>query len=164
MNLQQTKLGLVLKNANLALKMDTFDDRLILQKAAYLLQEAGVNLGYRFRWYLRGPYSPGLTEDAFFLDALPNGGEEQLNEWELDDSSTQKIDAVKDLFTAKPQANFASYLELLASTLFLIKSRQVSPDRPSEISTVLKKNGKPFEENDVADALEDLKKYGYAIS
>ena len=164
MNLQQTKLGLVLNYASLPLKLDTFDDRLVLQKAAYLLQEAGVDLGYRFRWYLRGPYSPGLTEDAFFLTSLSDGGEEQLKEWELDESSTRRIDLVKNLFAQKGADVLPSHLELLASTLFLIKSRQVSPDNPREISVVLQRNGKPFKEKEVSRALKDLKDYGYAIS
>ena len=31
------------------------------------LQVAGTDLGYRFGWYIRGPYSTTLTQDAFTL-------------------------------------------------------------------------------------------------
>lgn len=47
--------------------MDTFEDRLILQKRIYLLQALGLFLGYRFNWYVHGPYSPDLTREAFKL-------------------------------------------------------------------------------------------------
>lgn len=45
--------------------LSKFQDRLRLQKTVYLLQAFGIYLGYNFNWYLYGPYSPGLTRDAF---------------------------------------------------------------------------------------------------
>lgn len=50
------------------LELEKFGDRLLLQKRIFLLQMSGVDLGYRFSWYLRGPYSPTLTQDAFAID------------------------------------------------------------------------------------------------
>jgi uncharacterized protein YwgA len=44
-----------------------FNDRLILQKTIYLMQEFDLYIGYEFNWYLKGPYSPSLTKDAFEL-------------------------------------------------------------------------------------------------
>jgi hypothetical protein len=31
----------------------------------FLLQLSGLGLGYRFNWYIRGPYSPGLADITF---------------------------------------------------------------------------------------------------
>lgn len=45
--------------------MSTFRGRLILQKTVYLLQAFGVSLGYRYSWYLFGPYSSDLAKDGF---------------------------------------------------------------------------------------------------
>lgn len=44
-----------------------FDHRLIAQKLVYLLEELGIRLGYRgtFNFYLRGTYSPRLSNDLF---------------------------------------------------------------------------------------------------
>lgn len=43
-----------------------FDERLILQKAFYLIQEGQrVPMGYEFNWYHHGPYSSVLTRDAY---------------------------------------------------------------------------------------------------
>lgn len=40
------------------------DERIALQKAIYLLLICGEDLGYRYKWDLRGPYSSGLTVHA----------------------------------------------------------------------------------------------------
>ncbi len=45
------------------LSPDSFRDRLIVQKALYLAQACGIDLGYRFKWHARGPYSKGLARD-----------------------------------------------------------------------------------------------------
>jgi len=42
-----------------------FDDRLIAQKIVCLLDLRGINLGYSCSMYVRGPYSPDLTQDLF---------------------------------------------------------------------------------------------------
>lgn len=44
---------------------NSFDTRLILQKTIYLLQAFGLNIGFHYNWYLRGPYSPDLTRVAY---------------------------------------------------------------------------------------------------
>jgi len=42
-----------------------FDDRLVAQKLVCLLDLKGINLGYSSSIYVRGPYSPDLTQDLF---------------------------------------------------------------------------------------------------
>ena len=57
--------------------IDTIDDRKRVQKAVYLGQLSGIDLGYRFGWYLKGPYSPALTRDYFGLaEAIGLGDDE----------------------------------------------------------------------------------------
>ncbi len=48
----------------------SFVQRLRVQKSLYLLQAFGLYFGYSFSWYLRGPYSPGLTRDLYSLEEL----------------------------------------------------------------------------------------------
>lgn len=45
----------------------SFDARLVLQKTIYLMQAFGLYLGFKFSWYLRGPYSPVLAHHAYEL-------------------------------------------------------------------------------------------------
>jgi hypothetical protein len=44
---------------------DHFEDKLIIQKAVYLLQLKGVRTGFGFNLYVRGPYSPALTTELY---------------------------------------------------------------------------------------------------
>ena len=59
-------LGAVLKRIG-NFDMSTFKGRLVLQKTIYLLQSFGLYFGYKFSWYIHGPYSPELTREAFKL-------------------------------------------------------------------------------------------------
>lgn len=42
-----------------------FDDRLIAQKLVCMLELKGIDLGYSCSLYVRGPYSPDLTQDLY---------------------------------------------------------------------------------------------------
>lgn len=59
-------LGAVLKRLG-NFDLSTFEGRLVLQKTVYLLQSFGLYFGYKFSWYVHGPYSPELTSEAFKL-------------------------------------------------------------------------------------------------
>ncbi len=61
-------LRLFLDSMGIPASIDTVDDRKRVQKAVYLAQVAGADLGYRFSWYLMGPYSKSLTEDYYAMD------------------------------------------------------------------------------------------------
>src|SRR6266571_2039516 len=70
-------LGSLLKRVG-NFNVDTFPRRLTFQKTVYFLQVFGFYLGYRFSWYLYGPYSPALTKDGFelrgFIDKMSEAG------------------------------------------------------------------------------------------
>ncbi len=59
-------LGGILKRIG-HVSMTSFEDRLEVQKHIYFLQEFGLYLGYRFSWYLHGPYCSILARDGFEL-------------------------------------------------------------------------------------------------
>jgi uncharacterized protein YwgA len=161
MDRQQILLAKALEAAELPLSVATFEDRLILQKTVYLLQSAGVHLGYRFRWYLRGPYSPDMTAGAFGIVREGNSAQEELRGWKLDDASKGKIDRLKSLFSASVDRRAqARRLELLASVLFLMKTNQAKPNEPEETSKILRRYSKHYHAQDVRDAVEELKGYG----
>lgn len=48
-------------------KIESLSDRKRVQKAVYIGQLSGIDLGYRFGWYLLGPYSTSLTRDYYEL-------------------------------------------------------------------------------------------------
>lgn len=104
----------------LGVSKDTFDDRLISQKKVFLLQELGVNIGYSYNWYVRGPYSPDLTTYIFNnLDVLK---EQDFSNYRFSDTVQGKIDSVNALADTKPDSlSIPSWYELLASVLYIHK-------------------------------------------
>ena len=140
MNRRQIALRLVLNDLGMDPSMDSFDERLILQKTIYLLQQMGIHLGYRFSWYLRGLYSRELTADVFAsLGSGPPDG------WMLDHKQKETLARAREFF-----GKFATFpsrtreLEKVASILFLIKTRQAPPDDSRSITARMKVAGKDF--------------------
>lgn len=72
--MERYELAAILKDVG-NFSMDDFTGRLTLQKTVCLLQAFGVNLGYRFTWYLHGPYCKALVRDGYaarqVVDDLP---------------------------------------------------------------------------------------------
>lgn len=107
----------------LSIKKESFDDRLICQKKVYLLQSLGTDLGYSYNWYVRGPYSPALTNYVYNnLDVLAS---ENFDECKLSMKAQKNIDSVNGLADDKrPELNIASWYELLASLLYIDNNRE----------------------------------------
>ena len=47
--------------------LTSFDARLVFQKTIYLLQAFGLFLGFKFSWYISGPYSPTVAHYGYQL-------------------------------------------------------------------------------------------------
>lgn len=129
--------------------------RLITQKSVYLSQCAGADLGYRFKWYMNGPYSSSLAEDYFELlkftedtKAFPNGRQ-------LWNQFKDAIQGIKTLFTPLTGSTFESsaWLELIASWHFLLTVSKYT----SEEARGILKGKKPHltEHSDFATNLDD---------
>ena len=160
MDRQQIGVRLTIDGLKLPFRIDTFEDRLILQKAVYLAQAAGVHLGYYYHWYLHGPYSPSLTRDEFAIATDISVGLNESEGWKLDDSSSQRLKGIRKLFAEPERAKLAKRLELLASVHFLIDRKQVSEVDTGRITATLKLFTKNFSEESVKEALGELKSYG----
>ncbi len=103
------------------LELDTFSKRLNLQKRIYLLQLTGLDLRYRYNWYLRGPYCPSLTQDAFLLRDEVDSSEDDYEKYELTDTAKKKIEKAKAAWKAPSGLRVQSgmWVELLASLHYL---------------------------------------------
>ncbi|MGL6075072.1 MAG: hypothetical protein ACRC8S_13010 [Fimbriiglobus sp.] len=161
MDRQQILLAKALNAAGVELSVNSFDERLILQKAVYLIQSAGIRLDYRFRWYLRGPYSPDMTADAFGIINEGQTAKEELKSWKLDEKSSQIAEKLRSLLQRSNEAteSQAKRLELLASTLFLYNTNQAVPADSVGTSCILEKNGKDFTPEQVEEAVRELRLY-----
>ena len=100
--------------------IETFEKRMILQKKIYLLQLTGVDLEYRYNWYIYGPYSPALAHTAFTLREEIKYDDE-FNKYELNSKTKSKFDTLDKIFGLPftPETNEPEWLELLASLHYL---------------------------------------------
>lgn len=142
-----------------------FDNRLILQKRIYLMQLFGIDLGYRYNWYMHGPYSPSLTEDAFGVQDTQTEIDKQNAGLEL----TQKAKGMLvkynklevDLSKLKESKELGKTLEIAASIHYLKHIGFVASEVTSEnIEKVLKDNGKDFSKKDIEKVWQILDTHG----
>lgn len=120
MNAARTELALVLEHLGVPINLQTFSNRLNVQKKVYLAQIAGTDLGYRYGWYIRGPYSTGLTQDAFALKDEIASGETEYKAFQLASKVTKALDTAKKIWDSPPKStDNDDWLELLASLHYL---------------------------------------------
>jgi uncharacterized protein YwgA len=124
-------LKLILDHLNVGQEINTVEQRLETQKAIYLAQSMGVELGYSYGWYLKGPYSPSLTRDYFELDAT---AEEDFAEGRnLKGRVREILDQLRHLIDDREvPLSRAHWLELLASIRYLIRESGFTEQRARE--------------------------------
>ncbi len=142
-----------------------FDKRLELQKAIYLLQESGGDLGYHFSWYLRGPYSPSLADDAYSLFftgkerfRITRGGISRIDPRVKDTFANILAEASKRSRNGKDESR---WLEILSSVHYLMKHGYPHPTTKEEgIQYMLNLKGDRFSRHEVEEAYQILRKVG----
>jgi len=160
MNKQQIALYLTLDALGIRKQVKTFPNRLAIQKGIYLAQEFGINLGYFFRWYLHGPYSPSLSRDAYeVVDTIDEIKQEPRN-YSLDSISLDKLTKLKQSIKSTDPKKIARELELLGSVRYLHTRFNMSDKSVAEVTKGLIHRGKSFTEKEVKLATEKLSKLG----
>lgn len=164
MDMRQVSTLLTLKELGMPMRMDTFENRLIVQKTIFLVQEAGLDLGHFFRWYLRGPYAPSISKDLFpAIDEL-SGDPNALVLWRLSPQSVDKLSVIKGLFDSPHGVDDqARWLELVASVLFLLKREMIDPVS-TQVGDRLRQLGKDFDDVGVGEAIAALRDHDYVTS
>lgn len=144
--------------------VSTFQKRLILQKAIYLTQITPLDLGYRFSWYVHGPYSPDLTETAYRYNNNREYYNNAKGSFRLSDAGKAKVNHVSNLINWRTENELIidddKWLELLASIHYLKHiayfSNEVEITKQS-IPALLAKHGKGnFEESEIDQAWDAL--------
>lgn len=121
MEARQIVLKLFLDTLGIPSGIETVNDRKRVQKAVYLGQLPGVDLGYRFGWYLKGPYSPSLTKDYFNLEEAIDSGDRDHEKKELEKSVVRKLKKILPLMQPAEGVPLSQedWLELVSSVHFL---------------------------------------------
>ena len=159
MDRRQIGLKLTIDALGVPFTLTTFNDRLIIQKAICLAQAGGIQLGYDFRWYLRGPYSPALARDAFAVAAEIAEGDDESSRWKFDEESQARAERVAEMIPAADRAKLTRKLELLASVHFLVSRGRVPQDDIAQLKKELQTFGKRFSEESVREAISELSEH-----
>ena len=146
MEAKSVVLKLFLDSLGVSSDIDSVDDRKRVQKAIYLGQLTGVDLGNRYSWYLKGPYSTALTKDYYNLaEEIAEGSDDYMNK-ELKPALKQKLERIRPLMNPPAGVPLAQedWLELLASYHFLRNVSGKTVDDAVEILRVQKPHVAPF--------------------
>ena len=92
----------------------SFEKRMEMQKAIYILQEAGIRVGdYDFLWYKHGPYCQSLQDDLLCLSGTPD------ITIRYSEDAKEVIERVKNVFNMKVKYSRSAWVECLASLQYL---------------------------------------------
>lgn len=134
-------------------KISTLEDRLRLQKAIYLGQSFGVDLGYRYSWYVKGPYCAELTQDYYKLND-ENKSSDKIFAPHIREKLAKVVDLLNSKYIPdglqKPQ-----WFELLASIHYL---KNASKKDDNEVINIIKSQ-KPHLSNFISHGLDHLNKH-----
>lgn len=131
-------LKLVLEELGYDTDISSVEKRKRDQKAVYLAQISGVDLGYRYGWYLMGPYSTGLARDYYAL-SKSSALDDEEGEQSLKRSIREKIRNASTIIRSpsKPdQLDEIHWLELLASWHYL---RNISRKSEADAADIIRR-------------------------
>ncbi len=154
MTRESIELGFILRQIpGCEFSMDEFEGRLSLQKVVYLLQAFGVNLGYSFSWYLRGPYCSLLATNGFTLERVYNMLPDHQTKFR-----NQRAQKKFQRFTKFINGKDLESLEILASAHYLKEC--LGLDDETTVRKILAKECTDFDEGKVREELEYIKTEG----
>ncbi len=126
------------------LDMDSFEDRIRLQKILYILERAGIRLGYSFGWHIRGPYSPHLADDGY---AYKENKGKMAFSYAFGEGEKRIIARVQGI---SEYLETEEHSELLASLLYLSKRLELEGEKLKEELKVRKPR---FSDAEIDEAL-----------
>ena len=135
------------------IRLDHFDDRLRVQKLAYLIQEIGGRDDFVYYWYVRGPYSPALTQALFSRE----GGEARKNRPSISGGELDLAGRVRSLVGGR--INDPLTLELYASVWYLAPKRRLARGDRASIMRTMRQTKPHFSEGRVARALARIEAF-----
>jgi len=138
----------IIKFLNLNLRNPTpdehFRDRLIIQKITHISQFLGLGLNYDFNLYIKGPYSPQLTEDYYKFHN--NESISSLNLSSASSLSNEEINylkKIKNMIFSQPlfKSHKVDLLQAISTIMYFIRD---TPSLSDEDLILKTKNEKPY--------------------
>lgn len=113
-------------------KVDSFEDKLVIQKTVYLLKLMGFSIEYPFSLYVRGTYSPQLTQELYERKAEVEGLHTDY------DLSQRESKMLAQLSEASNNLD-PTMLEIMATYEYFIKNGRSNKEALTELKQL-----KPF--------------------
>ena len=129
------------------IKMSGFNDRMYMQKLAYLVQEMGISGAHNFSWYARGPYSPTMTKQLFHH--LESGTYAEVPP--MNTAETTVHDKMHELLGDR--INEPLTLELFASLWYLMPRAKISGSQQVDIIKIMYRDKPHFSRDEINRAL-----------
>ena len=128
------------------LSVDTFSARKQLQKLVYLAEVFRIDMGFKFNWYIHGPYSPDLTRVMFDKE---KGKSVKIKDMPNLESNVSKL---KNFLG--DDINSSSRLELIASVHY-VSSIVVDPiNEKTDVLNIIYDEKPQFSKIDVEQCYE----------
>lgn len=138
--------------------MSTFNGRLIFQKTMQLLQSFGLDFGYHYSWYLRGPYCPSLAKDGFELKEVIQDIPAYVVEF-ADGKNQARYEEFKKFLSDKKVDH--NKLEIASSICFLYKEEHLDKETVLRLTEGKRSH---FTKQDCVDIWNELENYGVVES
>jgi hypothetical protein len=134
--------------------IQSFNDRMKLQKLVFLARQVGFDTGFSFSWYIHGPYSPSLTNflytanDVGILDTAPT----------IPEDEKRRLDASVILLRRLlgDDLNKPKVLELIASVWYFLPQGPVSRERKESLAKMLHQVKPDFSVEEYAAATDRI--------
>jgi len=112
----------------------TIENRKLIQKAVYLGQCAGADLGYRFGWHKMGPYSADLARDYYSLSDTMALGYSDYEGRSLQQQKREKLKSILPLMKTPDGITLSQpdWLELISSLHFMCKIRGLDEEQATQ--------------------------------
>lgn len=135
MNESLGKLKSIIAYLDINIDINRFASRKQIQKIVYLIQEFGIDLNFKFSWYLHGPYCKELTA------ALYNEELDKSKVTSLSMSEKERLKEMKKFLNSDIKSS--QKLELIASLHYLMDIGLKQNASDDEIIGLLRER-KPF--------------------
>jgi len=135
------------------ISMDTFSERLRLQKMAYLSQQLHSDGGFFFTYYHYGPYSTSLTK-LLYKGVETNSFSEQI---ELTEQEAETIRQINELVGDQIGNPFS--LELFSTIWYLLPSRETTNTEQEETIQKITETKPRFDPVQVRETMNRIIEY-----
>jgi uncharacterized protein YwgA len=149
----EDKLGELFDKLHVDSSMETFANRKLLQKLTYMIEAFGIDLGFRFSWYVHGPYDKRLTS-VLYQDGT-NESDRPVPDKYLDEEA--KLKNLQDFLDKDIKSSRT--MELIVSLHYLQRLSQKTPRSDDEIIENLLNLKPHFEEHEAKYYLKRIKQF-----